>query len=60
MKTKTLEEKENDLIRKVLKETGGDLHKATRLLQIPLSQLKRKIKKHRIKTESSSEVSRSK
>ncbi len=49
MKIKTLQEKEYDLIMKILKETDWNLEQATRLLQIPISQLKRKIKKHNIK-----------
>lgn len=51
MKIKTLQEKEYDLVDKVLKETGWDLEKARRLLQIPLSQLKMKIRNHGMKNE---------
>ena len=56
MKIKTLQEKEYDLVDKVLKETGWNLEKARRLLQIPLSQLKIKIKKHGMKDETSGNV----
>jgi len=51
MKIKTLQEKEYDLVDKVLKETGWNLEKARRLLQIPLSHLKMKIRKHGMKNE---------
>ncbi len=57
MKVKTLQEKEYDLIVKVLNETGWNFGKATRLLQIPVSQLKRKIKKHGIQNAVSGDVS---
>ncbi len=51
MKIKTLQEKEYDLIKKVLTQTEWNFEKASRLLQIPISQLKRKIKKHGMKKE---------
>jgi DNA-binding NtrC family response regulator len=59
MKIKTLREKEYDLIGKVLKETGWNLQKSSRLLQIPISQLKRKINTHGMKREASGKVFRS-
>lgn len=46
MKIKTLKDKERELLREVLGKTNWDLDKASRLLKIPLSQVKRKIKKH--------------
>jgi DNA-binding NtrC family response regulator len=56
MKIKTLQEKEYDLIEKVLKETGWNLERASRLLQIPISQLKRKINKHGMKKAASGDL----
>ncbi len=58
MKTKTLLEKEYDLIEKVLTQTDWNFEKATRLLQIPISQLKRKIKKHGIKQKGPTDFSK--
>ncbi len=60
MKIKTLQEKEYDLVAKVLKETGWNLEKARRLLQIPLSQLKMKIRKHGMKNEASGAITKPK
>ncbi len=56
MKIKTLQEKEYDLVEKVLKDTGWNLEKARRLLQIPLSQLKMTIRKHGMKNETSVDI----
>ena len=58
MKIKTLQEKEYDLIDKVLTETDWNYEQATRLLQIPISQLKRKIKKHGIIKKASADLSK--
>ena len=49
MKTKTLKEKEKEHLREVLKMTRWDLEMTSRLLQIPLPQVKRKIKEHGFK-----------
>jgi DNA-binding NtrC family response regulator len=46
MKIKALKEKEEELLREVLTKTNWDLDKASRLLKIPLSQLKRKVREH--------------
>lgn len=46
---KTLNDKEKELLQDVLARTGWDLPRATRLLQIPISELKEKIKKHGMK-----------
>jgi transcriptional regulator with GAF, ATPase, and Fis domain len=43
---KTLQDKEHELLKKVLCKTAWDLDKAARLLQIPLSQVKKKIRQH--------------
>ena len=59
MKIEKLQEKEYDLIEKVLKKTGWNFEMATRLLQIPISQLKRKIKKHGMKKGASGDLSES-
>ena len=50
MEIKTLKDKERELIREVLAKTGDNLEKASRLLQIPLSEVKRKIRVHGIET----------
>jgi DNA-binding NtrC family response regulator len=49
MKTKTLKEKEKEHLREVLKMTRWDLEMTSRLLQIPLPQVKRKIREHGFK-----------
>ena len=46
MEIKTLQDKEHELLVKVLTKTGWDLDKAARLLQIPLAQVKKKIRQH--------------
>ena len=46
---KTLSAKEKELLQNVLAKTGWDLAKATRLLQIPVSELRKKIKEHGLK-----------
>lgn len=46
---KTLNDKEKELLQNVLARTGWDLPRATRLLQIPIFELKEKIKKHGLK-----------
>ena len=46
----TLKEREREHLQVVLKKTSWDLGKTARLLQIPLSQVKQKIRKHGIKT----------
>jgi transcriptional regulator with GAF, ATPase, and Fis domain len=46
MEIKTLQDKEKELLNEVLAKTGWDLEKASRLLQIPLPQVKQKIRKH--------------
>lgn len=46
---KTLSAKEKELLQNVLAKTGWDLPKATRLLQIPISELRTKIKQHGLK-----------
>ena len=48
MKIKTLKEREKEHIEEILNRTGWDLEKASRLLQIPLSTVKRKIREHGI------------
>ncbi|MBN2124264.1 MAG: hypothetical protein JW821_08220 [Deltaproteobacteria bacterium] len=48
MKIKPLKEKEREHLQEVLKRTDWDLDKAARLLQIPLPQVKRKIREHGI------------
>ena len=49
MDIKTLKDKERELIQEVLSKTDWNLEKASRLLQIPLSQVKRKIREHGMK-----------
>ena len=46
MAIKTLKEREREHLQVVLKKTSWDLDKTARLLQIPLSQVKRKIREH--------------
>lgn len=50
MEIKTLKDKERELIREVLAKTEGDLEKTARLLQVPLSEVKKKIRAHGIET----------
>lgn len=49
MEIKTLQDKERELLDEVLTKTAWDLDKAARLLQIPLSQVKKKIRQHGMK-----------
>ena len=49
MKIKTLKDKERELIQEVLAKTDWNLEKASRLLQIPLAHVKKKIREHGIK-----------
>ena len=46
MSIKTLKEREQELLAAVLVKTHWDLNKSARLLRIPLSQVKRKIKEY--------------
>ena len=46
---KTLNDKEKELLQNVLARTGWDLPRATRLLQIPIFELREKIEKHGLK-----------
>ncbi len=46
MKIKALKEKEQELLREVLTKTNWDLEKASRLLKIPVLQLKEKVRDH--------------
>jgi len=46
MKIKTLHDKELELLECVLAKTNWNLEKASRLLQISLSQVKQKIRMH--------------
>lgn len=48
MEIKSLKSKEAELLKEVLSKTHWDLDKASRLLKISLSQVKRKIKEHGI------------
>ena len=54
MEIKTLKDKEKELLRVVLVKTQWNLEKTSRLLQIPLSQVKQKIREHGIKRPSAS------
>lgn len=58
MKIKTLQEKEYDLVERVLKETGWNLEKTRRLLQIPLSRLKMKIRKYGMENETAGDLTK--
>ena len=51
METKTLKEREKEHLQKVLDLTCWDLEKASRLLKVPLKQVKRKIREHGMITE---------
>jgi transcriptional regulator with GAF, ATPase, and Fis domain len=51
MEMKTLKEREKEHLQKVLELTHWDLEKASRLLEVPLKQVKRKIREHGIVTE---------
>ena len=53
MEMKTLREREKEHLQKVLDLTHWDLEKASRLLKVPLKQVKRKIREHGIVTEES-------
>ena len=46
---KTLKDKEKELLQVVLVKTKWNLEKTSRLLQIPLSQVKQKIREHGLK-----------
>lgn len=46
MEIKTLRDKEQELLEEVLAKTDWNLEKASRLLQISLAQVKRKIRAH--------------
>jgi DNA-binding protein Fis len=46
MKIKTLRDKEIELLEAVLTKTDWNLEKASRLLQISLAQVKKKIREH--------------
>jgi transcriptional regulator with GAF, ATPase, and Fis domain len=48
MEMKTLREREKEHLQKVLELTHWDLEKASRLLEVPLKQVKRKIREHDI------------
>ena len=49
MDIQTLSAKEKELLQNVLAKTGWDLPKATRLLQIPIAELRKQIKEHGLK-----------
>lgn len=49
MKIKTLKEREKEHLKEVLEKTNWDVEKAARLLQIPLSRIRRKISEHGLK-----------
>lgn len=49
MEIKTLSDKEKELLQTVLAKTDWDLEKASHLLQIPFSVLKKKIREHGLK-----------
>ncbi len=46
MRIKTLRDKEQELLEEVLTKTDWNLEKASRLLKISLSQVKKKIREH--------------
>ena len=48
MPIKALKEKERELLLEVLTKTRWDLEKASRLLKISHSQLKRKVREHQL------------
>lgn len=48
MQEETLRDKEIKLILEVLEKTHWDVEKSSRLLKIPVSQLKRKISEYKI------------
>lgn len=54
MKIEALKDKERELLREVLAKTSWNLEKASRLLKIPLSQLKRKVREHNMQKPDSS------
>jgi len=49
LEIKTLRDKEKELMLKALAKTDWDLSEASRLLQIPVSRLKQKIRQHGLK-----------
>ena len=55
MKIKSLEASEKDHLMKVLQQTHWDLDKTARLLQIPLPDLKSKIKRYALEQPDSQE-----
>ena len=56
MRINTLQELEKEQIRKVLEKTHWNMEKTARLLQITLSQLKRKIRKYGIESKGPDQV----
>jgi transcriptional regulator with GAF, ATPase, and Fis domain len=48
MEIKTLRDKECELLQEVLAKTDWNLENASRLLRIPLSQVKKKIREHNL------------
>ena len=54
MPIKALKEKERELLGEVLAKTRWDLEKASRLLKIPVSLLKRKLREHAMQAPDSS------
>jgi len=54
MDVKTLKELEEEHLRTVLEKTGWNIEKASRLLKISVSQVKRKIRTHGLKPPRSS------
>lgn len=48
MEIKPLRDKERELLQEVLSKTDWNLENASRLLRIPLSQVKKKIREHNI------------
>jgi DNA-binding protein Fis len=49
MQIKTLRDKEQELLEEVLTKTDWNLEKASRLLQISLPQVKKKIRQHSLR-----------
>jgi DNA-binding NtrC family response regulator len=49
MEIKTLKEREREHLLQVLEKTGWNIQKTAGLLQIPSSEVKRKIKEHGLK-----------
>jgi len=46
MEIKTLKDKERELLLEVLTKTSWNLEKTSRLMQIPLSEVRQKIREH--------------